>query len=44
MNGLTKSQVDKKCLKNRNPSPLDFLFKLIFHNFDTPFVNIMTGE
>ena len=36
---MTKFELDKNVEKNSNPSFLNFLFKLIFHNFDTPFVN-----
>jgi hypothetical protein len=37
--GMTKFELDKNVEKNSNPSFLNFLFKLIFHKFDTPFVN-----
>jgi len=37
---ITKFELDKNIKKNSNPFFLNFLFKLIFHNFDTPFVNL----
>jgi len=38
---ITKFELDKNLKKkNSNPSYLNFLFKLIFHNFDTPFVSL----